>query len=329
MRLMRLTPIAVFTLTAAVGAAGAILLYRTPGGFMTAALTAPSRPAASAGAPAERRTTTTLIVGIPGAGNPAPDLTDTILLARLSSEPSLQPQLRLVSIPRDLAVVGPSETLRRINSIYSAAKTAPDERKGLMALSETVKRVTGVAPDHVLRVDLAVFRDVVDLLGGINVEVPESIADPHFPTANSGTETFRIEAGWRYLDAATAEKYVRTRFGGRGDFDRVRRQQLVVEAIHRKVTALNPLTDLATILKLLSIVKRRTATTFTLDEMRSLLEDSRKLTTANVFVLELASDPAGLLSGANVDGAQVLLPRRGTTDYTDIRERVHAFFATP
>lgn len=326
---MRLAPTAVLVLAAAVGAAGVITLRRTSGGFMTAALTAPRREAVRADAPAERRSTTVLVVGIPGAGNPAPDLTDTILLARLNSRPPDQPQLRIVSIPRDLAVVGPSGTLQRINSIYSAAKTAPDEWRGLTALNEIVEQVTGITPDHVLRVDLAVFRDVVELLGGINIEIPEPIADPHFPAADGGTETFRIEAGWRYLDAATAEKYVRTRFGGRADFDRVRRQQLVVEAIHRKITALNPLTDLATILKLLSIVKHRTATTFTLDEMRSLLERSRDLTTANVFVLELASDPAGLLTGANVGGAQVLLPRRGTTDYTDIRERIHTFFVTP
>lgn len=326
---MRLTSTAVFILAAAVGAAGVITLHRTSGGFMTAALTAPRREGAKADAPAERRTTTVLIVGIPGAGNPAPDLTDTVLLTRITSGSSGLPQLRLVSIPRDLAVVGSSGTLQRINGIYSAAKTEPDEWRGLAALNETVKRVTDITPDHVLRVDLAVFRDVVELLGGINVEIPDPIADPHFPAADGGTEIFRIEAGWRYLDAATAEKYVRTRFGGRGDFDRVRRQQLVVEAIHKKITALNPLTDLATILKLLSIVKHRTATTLTLDEMRSLLEGSRTLTTANVFVLELASDPAGLLSGTNLGGAQVLIPRRGETDYTDIRERIRAFFATP
>ncbi len=325
---MRVAPITLLVLAAAVGAAGLTVLQRTSGGFAIPALTAPRRPTPP-GAPTEPRTSTLLIVGIPGAGNPAPDLTDMILVARFTSRPPASAQLRLVSVPRDLAVKGPSGTLQRINSISSAAQTATDEWQGLTALSAIVKSVTGVTPDHVLRVDLAVFRDVVDLLGGINVDIPEPVADPHFPTAGGGTETFRIEAGWRYLDAATAEKYVRTRFGGRGDFDRVRRQQLVGEAIHKKITALNPLTDLSTVLKLLSIVKRRTATTLTLDEMRSLMEESRGLTTANVFVLELASDPVGLLRGMNIGGAQVLVPRRGETDYTDIHERIRSFFATP
>lgn len=323
-RLMRVAAITFLVLAAALGAAGIVTLGRTSGGFSIPALTQPRRPTPP-GAPTEPRTSTLLIVGVPGAGNPAPDLTDTILLARLTSRPPAPAQLRLVSVPRDLAVVGPSGTLQRINSISSAVQTARDEWPGLTALSTTVERVTGITPEHALRVDLSVFRDVVDLLGGLNVAIPEPIVDPHYPTAGGGTETFRIEAGWRYLDAPAAEKYVRTRFGGRGDFDRVRRQQLVVEAIHKKITALSPLTDLSTVLKLLSIVKRRTATTLTLDEMRSLLEESRGLTTANVFVLELASDPVGLLRATNIGGAQVLVPRRGETDYTDIHERIRSF----
>lgn len=323
---MRRTSFTLSVLAAAVATVGLVALRRTSGGFTIPALSAPRHPAAIASAPAEHRTTTVLIVGIPGAGNPAPDLTDTILIARFTSRPPASTQLRLVSVPRDLAVVGPSGTLQRINGVSKTAQTATDEWPGLTALSATVARVTGITPDHVLRVDLAVFRDVVEVLDGINVEVPEPIVDPHFPTADGGTETFRIEAGWRYLDAATAEKYVRTRFGGRGDFDRVRRQQLVVQAIHKKITALHPLTDLSTVLKLLSIVKHRTATTLTLDEMRSLLEESRGLTTANVFVLELASDPVGLLGTTIIGGAQMLIPRRGETDYTDIHERIRALF---
>lgn len=270
-----------------------------------------------------------LVVGIPGEGNPAPDLTDTILAIQLVHMPPAAPTLQLVSIPRDLAVTGSDGALRRINGIYAEAKLRQEPTAAVATLKTEVERVLGLPIPHAALIDLTAFREIVSVLGGVNVEVPETIVDPAFPTANGGTETFAIEAGWRYLDAQTAEKYIRTRHGGRGDFDRIRRQQYVLEAIHKKILGLNPFADLHAILELTRILMRRVLTDLAIEDIRQLFEESRGLISANVRVLDLASDPAGLVMGDRLGEAQVVRPRAGWTNYTEIQKRVRDFFQTP
>ncbi|MBI3304923.1 LCP family protein [Candidatus Parcubacteria bacterium] len=327
---MRLPKTAALGALGLAGFAGLVVLARSENEFAVAIRSAAGFNETRRQSPAPSSFTARILVaGIPGEGNPAPDLTDTILVAQLTHTPPAAPTLQLVSIPRDLAVAGSDGALQRVNSIYAEAKARHQPTATVATLKEIVERVIRLPIPNAALVDLTAFREVVSVLGGVNVEVPETIADHLFPTAGGGTETFAIEAGWRYLDAATAEKYIRTRHGGRGDFDRVRRQQYVLEAIHKKILGLNPLADLHTILELTTILRRRVLTDLAIDDVRRLLEESRGLVSANVRVLDLASDPAGLVEGDRLGEAQVVRPRAGWTDYTEIQKRVGDFFQIP
>ncbi|MBI4385307.1 LCP family protein [Candidatus Parcubacteria bacterium] len=327
---MRLPKTAVLYALGLAGFAGLVVFARSGNEFAVAIRSAAGFNEARRQSPAPSSfAARVLVVGMPGEGNPAPDLTDTILVAQLTHTPPAAPTLQLVSIPRDLAVTGADGVLERINSIYAQAKTREQPSAAVTALKQAVERVIRLPIAYTALVDLTALREVVGALDGINVEIPETITDPDFPTANGGTETFTIESGWRYLDAETAEKYVRTRHGGRGDFDRVRRQQYVLEAIHKKILGLNPLADLHTMLELTRILRRRVLTDLALEDIHRLLEESRGLVSANVHVLDLASDPAGLVVGDRLGEAQVVRPRAGWTDYSEIQKRVGDFFQTP
>jgi hypothetical protein len=78
----------------------------------------------------------------------------------------------------------------------------------------------------------------VDTLGGIDIEVPQTINDPTYPDENYGYDPFYIEVGPHHLNGDTALKYARTRATLGADFDRARRQQQVLFAIREKALAI-------------------------------------------------------------------------------------------
>ena len=88
--------------------------------------------------------------------------------------------------------------------------------------------------DYYVRVNFDGFRDIIDLIGGVDINVPYTIHDEEYPTENYGVETFHLDAGLQHLDGATALKYARTRHGD-SDYSRARRQQDIIRAVADKV----------------------------------------------------------------------------------------------
>jgi polyisoprenyl-teichoic acid--peptidoglycan teichoic acid transferase len=168
--------------------------------------------------------------------------TDTIILATL--DPVTQ-EAGVLSIPRDLWVPIPGYTENRINTAH-ALGDAYNHPGGGPALSvETVEYNLGVKIDYYGRINFQAFVDMVDLIGGIDIEVPETIDDACYPTPDYGCERLRIEAGSHHFYGEMALKYARVRHTSGGDFDRARRQQQVVQAILEQVTDVGALTQMA------------------------------------------------------------------------------------
>ncbi|KKS65848.1 MAG: Cell envelope-related transcriptional attenuator, partial [Parcubacteria group bacterium GW2011_GWC2_42_6] len=156
-----------------------------------------------------------LLLGAPGAGNDAPDLTDTIIIAHL--DPSQQ-KIYLFSLPRDLLVKMPgADYYVKINSLYAYNRNNIGHE--FDALRQSAEDLTGLPIDHYIFIDLTVLKNTIDTLGGINVMVEKDIIDTRFPGPNHSYQTFALKAGWRYLDGETALKYARSRHSGAGDFD--------------------------------------------------------------------------------------------------------------
>ncbi|MBP6789122.1 MAG: LCP family protein, partial [Candidatus Promineofilum sp.] len=90
---------------------------------------------------------------------------------------------------------------------------------------------------HFVLVDFGAFVRTIDLLGGIDVDVPYEINDPEFPDMNYGYDPLLIPAGVQHFDGTTALKYARTRHGD-SDFNRAYRQQQVLFAARAKAMEL-------------------------------------------------------------------------------------------
>jgi anionic cell wall polymer biosynthesis LytR-Cps2A-Psr (LCP) family protein len=94
----------------------------------------------------------------------------------------------------------------------------------------------GTRVDRYVMVNFSAFVGFVDALGGIDLDIPKAIYDPQFPAddGSTGTVVFELPAGPQHLDGRIALRYARTRHQD-DDYNRVKRQQLVLLAIRDKL----------------------------------------------------------------------------------------------
>ena len=154
--------------------------------------------------------------------------TDTLMLLVADRA---DPLVATLSIPRDLWVtIAGGYGQERINAAY--------EFGGPASAKQTVASVIGQPVDHYLLIHLAGVRDVIDAVGGIDIDVPTAIHDDAYPTDDYGVITIDIPAGRQHMDGTTALQYARSRHQD-SDFARAARQQQVLAAVRGAL--LNPL----------------------------------------------------------------------------------------
>lgn len=161
-----------------------------------------------------------------------PDRTDSLMLVTV--DPVGQ-TAGILSLPRDLWVEIPGFGVDRINNAHFFGEAYDYPGGGPVLAVETVAATLGIDIDYYVTVNFAAFTEVVDLLGGLDVDVPEAIDDPNYPDNCYGYDPFQIEAGQQTLSGEQALKYARTRATDGGDVDRAARQQAVVLAAREKV----------------------------------------------------------------------------------------------
>ncbi|MEU5952946.1 LCP family protein [Streptomyces sp. NPDC047525] len=168
-----------------------------------------------------------------------------------------------VSIPRDTLVDLPpcklpdgSWTRTRPHTMFNAAYSVGQTAKGNPACTQnTVEHLTGLRVDHTVVVDFKGFAELTDVVGGVQVCLPQDVyqrdLNPHRTTR--GTRLFA--KGEQEVAGQKALDYVRIRHGiGDGsDIGRIKRQQAFVASLLKKVksdgltpTKLLPLADAAT-----------------------------------------------------------------------------------
>ena len=144
----------------------------------------------------------------------------------------------MLSIPRDLYVEIPGYGLHRINEAHFKGDLGGYPGGGPALAKETVQYNLGIPVHYYIRVNFQGFRDIIDALGGITVEVEREIWDDRYPDENYGYMTIHIPAGVQQMDGEMALRYARTRHNG-SDFVRLRRQQEVLFAIREKALSLD------------------------------------------------------------------------------------------
>ncbi len=233
--------------------------------------------------------------------------TDTIML--LTLDPTTG-QAGVLSIPRDLWVAIPAHLNGRINTAYYLGDAHAYPGGGPALAMETVRQNLGVAVQHYVRVDFQGFVKLVDLIGGIDVNVERAIDDPNYPFwGPDGEEVFGrlyIEAGPQRFDGDMALKYARTRYNG-GDIERARRQQQVVRAILKRVTDLKLLPELLNnAAEIYKTLQASVQTDMSLDVIGKLATQALQVERTNIRFRVI--DHTCVRPWTTPNGGQVLLP---------------------
>lgn len=160
---------------------------------------------------------------------------DTIMLVGLNPRGL---QTSILSIPRDLFIEAPGYGAQRINTINALGESEAEGR-GPALLADAIDFSFGVRPDRYVRLNFTAFVELIDAVGGVDIDVQRAIYDPQYPTPDGGVELVEFQVGWQHMDGQTALKYARTRHSD-DDYFRAGRQQQVIDAFLGKL--INPFT---------------------------------------------------------------------------------------
>ncbi len=131
--------------------------------------------------------TNILLLGIGGPNHDGPNLTDTMIVAsvqtKFSPDSVLIPPVVLISIPRDIYL---DSLPGKINTAYQFGL---DQGVGLTLAKESASQVVGLPIHYAVVVNFSVFEKVIDTLGGIDVNVPNTLDDYLFPIDGQETNT--------------------------------------------------------------------------------------------------------------------------------------------
>jgi LCP family protein required for cell wall assembly len=142
--------------------------------------------------------------------------------------------ITLTSFLRDMYVTIPNYYRQRINTAYMLG--------GFKTLNATLEHNFGVRADHCVEVDFSGFRDIVNVLGGVDVELTQKEADYLNSRAawdnDQGNFDWHLTAGVNTLDGDQALAYSRIRALD-SDWGRTNRQRVVLTAMLQKAKTMD------------------------------------------------------------------------------------------
>lgn len=276
-----------------------------------------------------------LLLGYGGPGHDGPYLTDSIMVVSAQTETH---QLAMISVPRDLWVAIPTNRYglnwtTKINGAYSIGfddSTFPYKEPrfagplgGGNLSSEMIHRVTGLPIQYWIAVDFDGFRKVVDSVGGIDLNVPQTLDDPYYPLGETtGYTHIHFNAGWQHMNGEQALEYARSR-ETTSDFDRSRRQQLILLAVRRKVLSIDGIPKLFGLMDALQSHVRTNMDLPTLRKFADLVGHLDDVHTGRVSI----DNTNFLYTSHAADGQYILLPH--DPHYAGLHHYLDQIFTDP
>jgi len=159
---------------------------------------------------------------------------DTLILLALDTD---KHAARMLSVPRDLLVLipgyGPGH---RINEAYTIGEIKHLPGGGPALAVRTMSQLTGIQIPYYAVTTFDGFRQTVDAVGGVVIDVRRPINDHDYPGEGFAFMPIYVPAGLQLMHGETALEFVRSRHDDPiGDFGRNQRQQQFLNALSRKL----------------------------------------------------------------------------------------------
>lgn len=174
--------------------------------------------------------------------------TDTMMIARLDT---VNDTVALMSIPRDTMIEYADGRIAKLNSVYGINGCG---KKGMEALMLQLEEILGFMPSGYALVDLDVFVELVDAIGGVYYNVPERMYH------NDPTQDLLIDLypGEQLLDGNKAMQLVRYRGYAQADIQRTKvQQEFIIKVVKQCLSKPGKLGDY------IDIFSRNVTTNFT------------------------------------------------------------------
>lgn len=207
-----------------------------------------------------------------------------------------------------------------ITHLYDAAVRSPDAFPGpgeppFNAIKGALGEIFGLPIHYYAMVTLDGFVGVVDALGGVRIDVPQTIVDEIYPHEDGSTESVVIEAGEQHLDGHLALAYARIRRHS-DDFARMHRQRCILGAI---VAQTGPLEIIANFGDIAQAAKDHVTTDIPQDRLVDFVDLIPRVSTDRIATLRITRDEYQTGSA----------PGRVYYDLDRIRQDAQALIADP
>jgi LCP family protein required for cell wall assembly len=230
-----------------------------------------------------------------------PTRTDVMIV--ISIDP-VERTAAMISFPRDMWVSIPGLGEQRINEAYPWGQVHRVEGAGPGLAERTIEQNFGLRATHYGMVNFQGFEDLVNLLGGVVIDVPRPVKDDEYPTENYGTERVFFAPGPQLMDGKTSLKYARTRHAD-NDIARNARQRQVLLAIRDRALRFSSLPSLPSLIDRGAHV---VDTDFTATELLSLGKLALQMDSGAISTLSIQAPLVTDFRG--VGGAALLLPQK-------------------
>jgi LCP family protein required for cell wall assembly len=263
-------------------------------------------------------------------GHNGADLTDSIMVLSVDTQNNTA---LILSVPRDLWVNIPGYGYGKINAAITAG--------GMDKLQEVVQSDLNIPIDYQVLVNYGAFKDLVDAVGGITIDVqssdPRGIYDPNLDyTSKNCCALANYPNGWVKLDGQQALDLARARgdpspYGVAygfpdGDFDRTEHQRKMLVAVKNKASQTSVIANPFKVSALVDAVGNNIKTNLRLNEIETLYTYMKKINDNDI-----ASYNVNTLNGPNTtmlanytasDGEDALIPTAGIDDFSAIQARL-------
>ena len=273
------------------------------------------------------------------AGNSADDLghggaelTDSIMVLSVNTKNNTA---LMLSIPRDLWVAKPEGGHGKINSVFPES--------GIEGLETVVEDVTGLNIHYNALVNYTAFKDLVNAVGGITINIqsedPRGIYDSSLDwTTRRCCALAKYPNGPVKLDGKQALNLARARGEGYGsygfpqaDFNRTENQRQMLIAIKDKASSPAVVANPLKISNLVEAVGSNVRTDLQIGEMQSLYYYMKKIDNAKIDsynINTLKGDMSTMLASyASPDGQSALIPAAGLDDFSQIVAQIKKVFS--
>lgn len=277
-------------------------------------------------------------------------------------------KVSLVSIPRDLYVKIPQTNQHsKINFVYHQGEENNNET-GINYMKKVASEVTGLDIHYGVVLNFKGFEELIDAVGGIKIDLNEPFIEPiqfhemmvcngdiggsftvktgefeykknedgkivaSYPLCYNTYEEcggiFSLPAGEQTLNGEKALCYVRSRKTS-DDFDRARRQQLVLNKLKEKMISINTFSDFSKLNGILNAIGDNVKTDMNSSEMKNFFDSYMGIQNAEINQKVLENSEEGLLRSPTdypKEVGYILIPRAGQDNYTEIHQFVNGMF---